>query len=318
MRTETSKEHEALPSEKACTCLDLSAGTSGPGGSGAFRSNLNFSTEDNIRSHAKPNALQAIFRLGADDTSRPEPICDSKTPQQDGDAPERSRDWIVDAGSEFLATALLMFVGCAGAFIEMTKPSTNVYGGAAFGLGVFMCTSIFGNVSGAHMNPLVTLVNWAFAGLRWTRVLVYVVSQMLGALVGMGALYIVVPPDVQQAVGELTTPTYSACCTRPLDSMSSWSAVLAEFVVTSILLGAVAVSIDNPPPTPGLHFGMLVFGICTVEAMYTGASMNPTRTIATAVWTGVWDRFWVYVVGQLFALAFVVATFAFFRKKKQC
>lgn len=317
-----SKDQGAPPSGKPWTCIDLPpaaapAGPAGPSGSGgAFRSNLNFFTQDNnIRSHAKPNALQAVFRRTPDGATSTEQIYDSKT--QNGEKSENKREWIVDALSEFLATTILMFVGCLGAFIEMDKPSTNVYGGAAFGIAVFMSTTLFGNLSGAQMNPLVTLVNWAFGQMRWTRVLVYVVSQMAGALVGTGMLYIVVPPAVQEAVGAGTTPINSACCTRPLDSMPSWSAVLAEFVVTSILLGAVSISIDSPPANPAFHFGMLVFGICTTEAMYTGASMNPTRTIAVAVWTGVWDRFWVYVVGQVFALAFVVATYAFFRKHKR-
>lgn len=333
-----------------CSCIDLSAavdpaGPTASGNAGVYRGpNLTFSQSnfhDNNNTPAtsacpedgaKINGLHRAFRW------RPGKISEEcagnaaaapvrsddvvKRPRyDDGSDSEETRRCFLEGGAEFLATALLMFVGCAGAYIEMDKPSANVYGSAAFGFAVFMSTTIFGGVSGAHMNPLVTLVCLAFGKIPWSRAVVFMAAQTGGALLGYGLLYVVVPDDVQAAVqGQVRGG--AVCCTVPLDSMSSWGAVLAEFVVTSILLAAVCAGLHPPPqqapgPPPAFQFGVLVFGICTVEAMYTGASMNPARSIATAIWNGMWDRFWVYLVGQSFALAFVVGTYAVFRTRRE-
>ncbi|KAK3926104.1 Aquaporin-4 [Frankliniella fusca] len=211
-----------------------------------------------------------------------------------------------------------MFMGCAGAYVEKDKLAANVYGSAAFGLSVFMSSIIFGPISGAHMNPLVTLVCLAFGRIRWTGAVLYMASQQAGALVGYGLLYVVIPPDVQEAV-RADAPRGLVCCTIPMDSMDSWSAVLAEFIVTSILLGNVVAGMANPPTdtsTPAFQAGILVAGICVLEAIYTGASMNPARSVAAAAWNGVWDRFWVYIVGQALSVVFVVTVYAVFRTRR--
>lgn len=307
-----------------CNCVDLSVVTD-PTSSrdGVYRGpNLTFSSNNNLPE--KHNRLQRALRWtrGGSDDVAPGGVIDTKPLRSDdgGDdvAPATSRSYIVLAGAEFLATTLLMFMGCAGAYIEKDKLAANVYGSAAFGLAVFMSSIIFGPISGAHMNPLVTLLSLAFGGIRWTGAVVYMASQTVGALAGYGLLYVVIPPDVQAAVAA-DAPKGLVCCTIPMDSMDNWSAVLAEFIVTSILLGNVCAGMANPPKnttTPAFQSGILVAGICTIEAIYTGASMNPARSLSAAIWNGTFDRFWVYLVGQALSLIFVVTLYAVFRTRK--
>ena len=86
-------------------------------------------------------------------------------------------------------------------------------------------------------------------------------------------LQVVIPPDVRQAV-EGAAPHGAMCCTVPVDGMSSWGAVLAEYVVTSILLAVVCADIANaaastpsstPSAPPAFTFGVLITGICVLE-----------------------------------------------------
>lgn len=78
----------------------------------------------------------------------------------------------------------------------------------------------------------------------------------------------VIPPDVRQAV-ESNAPNGVMCCTVPVDGMSSWAAVLSEFIVTSILLSSVCAGFNSTGPAvpPAFLSGFLIFGICSLEVM---------------------------------------------------
>jgi aquaporin Z len=163
---------------------------------------------------------------------------------------------------------------------------------------VVLIYSGWGQRSGAHMNPAVTL---AFARLglvsRGTAT-GYIVSQFIGGLIGVAVARALLGPAVAHAAVRfaITTPAWG---TAPAFS--------AELAMTTLLMGAVlaASRAEAWRPHAGLVAAGCVAAFITVEAPVSGMSLNPARTLASAVWawefTGLWIYFLAPALGMLLA-----------------
>jgi aquaporin NIP len=162
-----------------------------------------------------------------------------------------------------------------------------------FGLIIMVMIYATGHLSGAHINPSVTV---AFALMRHfpaRDALLYIPAQLAGAAAG-AAVLLGVWPDKPAHLGA-TVPTVSA-----------GRALLYEIVLTALLM-FVVMAVATDTRAVGAAAAIAIGGVIGLDALFggpvTGASMNPARSFGPALLSGEWHDFWVYIVGPLLGAA---------------
>ncbi|XP_053674585.1 aquaporin AQPAn.G-like [Anopheles nili] len=203
---------------------------------------------------------------------------------------------------EFFGTAMLMFLGCMGCLDGFDNITSNFSRGLIFGFTVMIVIVTFGAVSGAHINPVVSIAAFIYGNLSFLMMPIYFVAQFAGALCGYGLLMGVTP---NLYFDKALIAGHGSCVTAPHSSLSTGEALAIEFIVTGILIWACcgvwdprnAQHQDSGP----LKFALLVAAISVAAGPATGASMNPARTLAPCVWNSSYHKLWIYFVGPLLA-----------------
>jgi MIP family channel proteins len=197
--------------------------------------------------------------------------------------------------AEAIGTAMLVLIGPGAA---MVAERTHAFGHAgvalAFGLAVTLIVAAIGPLSGAHVNPAVTLAFWSVRRFPGRAVTPYVVAQSLGAIAGAYALRWVLGPVAH--VGA-TTPALSVG--RAFAVEAGFSAMLA------LVIFGVATDTRVSRTVPPFAIGATVFAGALVTGPLTGGSFNPARSLGPAVAAGVWTAHWLYwaapIAGMLVA-----------------
>jgi aquaporin Z len=164
--------------------------------------------------------------------------------------------------------------------------------------------SPWGRISGAHMNPAVTLAFLRLGKITPRHALGYSFAQISGGLLGVYLVWAV--------LGSLfSTPPVSFATTVP-GSAGVLIAFLAELLMSTLLMLAILESAARPrlAPYTGLFAGFLVFAFISIEAPLSGTSINPARSIASAVPAQQWTAFWLYLVAPVLGMQLAAALFA--------
>lgn len=165
--------------------------------------------------------------------------------------------------------------------------------------------SPLGKRSGAHMNPAMTLTYLRLGKVAPRDAAGYALAQILGGIAGVGLVALLLG-DAFRA------EPVSWVATRPGDA-GALAAFAAELAISFVLMTTVLVSTSLPrlAPYTGLLCGALVAGYITFEAPLSGMSMNPARTLASALPSGLRDGLWIYLLapplGMLLAAQLVSA-----------
>jgi aquaporin Z len=216
--------------------------------------------------------------------------------------------------AECFGTFVLVFVGVgsivAGGF-GGALPLGQIGIGLAFGLAVTAMAYSIGPVSGAHLNPAVTLGVW-FAGRMETKeVLPYMLAQVMGATLGALFIYIVALGQVRGY--DIAASGLGQNSWDPVEGYSALSAFLIEVVATFVF---VTVILGVTHPRHETMFAGLVIGLTLAILHFafipvSGNSLNPARSIGPALFAGgaAIAQIWLYVVAPLIggALAGLVA-----------
>lgn len=192
--------------------------------------------------------------------------------------------------AEAVGTFALVFAGCGAIVVDALHPGEIGHLGVSLVFGLVVMSMIYavGNVSGAHLNPAVTL-GFLFAGrLAWKDVAAYLPSQFLGAMAAAGCLSFLFPES----------DTLGAT----LPAVDAGRAFLMETLL-SFLLMFVILSVSTGHMEKGIMAGVAVGGTIALEAILggpvTGASMNPTRSLAPALWSGQYSSLWIYLTAPI-------------------
>ncbi|CAG9825483.1 unnamed protein product, partial [Phaedon cochleariae] len=218
--------------------------------------------------------------------------------------------------SEFFGTTVLLFLSCTGCTSGAQGPIRVLHTSMAAGLAVTVVIQMLGHISGAHVNPVVTLSAFILDELSCTEVLVYIFSQLLGSLAGSGFHELVTSSELY--VGGDTTEAAGNCVNLPDGSLTDWQALGVEIILSVILVIANCACWDqrnnNKVDSVPLKIGMVVVALNLSAGVYTGASMNPARSFGPAVWANNFDSHWVYwvgpTIGSLIASYFYKYTFS--------
>jgi len=201
--------------------------------------------------------------------------------------------------AELLGTFTLVFTG-GGAIVV-----NELYGGvvthvgicALFGLVVLSVVYAFGDVSGAHINPAVTIAFWASGRFPAKEVLPYVGTQVIGS-VAASALLLLLFPD-SEFLGSTRV------------SGAVWQSFVLEFVITYLLMLIiimVATGSKEVGTLAGIAIGSAVAVLALLAGPVSGASMNPARSLGPALVSGHLADVWVYLAAPTLGALLAVPT----------
>lgn len=207
------------------------------------------------------------------------------------------------AGAELIATYLLVVAGCGAIVVNsLTGALTHLGVALTFGLIVIVMVMATGHLSGAHLNPAVTLAFAATRRFAWREVPMYVGGQLAGAAGGALTLRLLFGPAANLGA---TLPAGSA-----LQSLG-----LEVLLTAALMFVIMAVATDTR--AVGQLAAIAIGATVALDALWggpiSGASMNPARSFGPALVAGVWHNHWVYWLGPLVGAGLGAGTYQWLR-----
>lgn len=196
--------------------------------------------------------------------------------------------------AEMLGTFALVFAGTGAIVINGVSGGAVTHVGIALTFGLIVLAMIYalGDVSGAHLNPAVTLGFFVARRFPGRLVVPYIASQCVGALLASLSLRLMFPTDAKLGA---TLPAG--------DSLQSF---VLEFILTFLLM-FVILSVSTGSNEKGLLAGVAVGAVIALEALFagpiSGASMNPARSLAPALVSQSLDSVWIYLTAPILGAA---------------
>nr|QKE23030.1 aquaporin 14 [Anoplopoma fimbria] len=206
----------------------------------------------------------------------------------------RSRQFWCATLAELLGT-LVLVSAILGASVPSPgeAPPGPLYPAVAVGVSIVALGHCYGEISGAQVNPALTLALLATRRLEVLRAVVYIAAQCLGAFLGAGALYLALPVKT----------TADHFVNRVPIEVNAAQALGIEVLCTFQLVFTVFSVEDQrrrESPEPGnLAIGLAHTAGVLIGARFSGASMNPARSLGPAIITGFWENHWVYWIGPV-------------------
>jgi len=195
------------------------------------------------------------------------------------------------AAAEGLAAFVLVFAGCGAVITNARYHDALGTVGVALVFGLVVMTMVYatGHLSGAHINPAVTIAFTLTRHFPPREAVAYVAAQAAGATAG-ALLLLAAWPGEPAALGA-TVP-----------SVGAGTAVLYEAVLSAILMFTI-VAVATDTRAVGAGAAIAIGGAIGLDALFggpvTGASMNPARSLGPALAAWEWRDFWVYVIGPV-------------------
>jgi aquaporin Z len=206
--------------------------------------------------------------------------------------------------AEFIGTFWLVLGGCGSAVLAAAFPEVGIglLGvSLAFGLTVLTMAFAIGHISGCHLNPAVTMGLWAGGRHPAGEVLPYIVSQVMGAILGAFVLLMIASgqPGFEVSSG-LASNGYGE---HSPGGYSMASGFLAEFVMTLMFLVIILGATDRRAPQglAPIAIGLALTLIHLVSIPVTNTSVNPARSTGPAVFVGDWalGQLWLFWIAPI-------------------
>lgn len=208
-----------------------------------------------------------------------------------------------EALAEFMGTMVLLLFGdgCVATFaLFNTLPGSTPFANEwiviilGWGLAVMLGIYVAGAISGAHLNPAVTLALAVRGKLPWSKVLPYWLAQLLGAFVAALVLWFVYKGAIDNAVGtkNIADAVGGVFYTNPKPFVGTFGAFCDEFVGTALLVGLIFAITDgrNQPVQANLNpliIGFLIVAIGASFGLNTGYAINPVRDFGPRLWIAI-------------------------------
>ena len=200
--------------------------------------------------------------------------------------------------AEIIGTFALVFCGTGAIIINQESGGAITHVGIAITFGLIVTAMIYavGDISGAHLNPAVTIAFWVAKEFPFKEIAPYMISQAIGAFLASGILKYLFPAN--DFLGS-TLPNG-----LPMQSF------VLELILTFILM-FVILRVAKGSKEQGMFAGLAIGFIVLLEAMFAGpicgASMNPVRSLAPAIVSGHLENLWIYLTAPV--IGAIVAVF---------
>ena len=200
--------------------------------------------------------------------------------------------------SEVLGTFGLVFAGCGAVVVN------DITGGAighlgictVFGLVVMAMVYSFGDISGAHINPAVTIAFWLSGRFPLKDVGPYVIAQIIGAVAACALLWFLFPTDSTFLGATLVSDTV----------MQSFVLEVAITFLLILIIIMVATGSKEVGTLAGIAIGAAVAVLALMGGPISGASMNPARSLGPALVSGNLEHIWLYIIAPIIGAALAV------------
>ncbi|WP_108808822.1 MIP/aquaporin family protein [Aquimarina spinulae] len=201
--------------------------------------------------------------------------------------------------SESIGTFSMVFCGTGAMTINEVTGGDVTHVGVAITWGLIVMAMIyaFGEISGAHFNPAVTIAFAYAKKFEWEEVPKYIIAQCIGAIVASSILLFLFPES------EFLGGT--------LPAFDDLRAFILETLLTYFLM-VVIINVSTGSKETGTMAGIAVGGVVLLEAMFAGpmtnASMNPARSLGPALLSGHWEHQWLYFIAPILGALLAVLT----------
>lgn len=220
--------------------------------------------------------------------------------------------------AEFIGTFWLVLGGCGSAVLAAKFPGVGiglVGVSLAFGLTVVTMAYSLGPISGAHLNPAVTIGLWAGGRVKSKDIFSYVLAQIFGALAAASVLYFIVTGNGSE-IGGFAANGYGA---HSPGNYALGAALLTELVMTFMFLLVILGATDEKAPKgfAGLAIGLALTLIHLVSIPVTNTSVNPARSISQAIFVGDWAmaQLWLFIVAPVVGAMAAGLVFKYLKSK---
>lgn len=209
--------------------------------------------------------------------------------------------------SELIGTFALVFCGTGAIIINQQTNGEVSHAGIAITFGFIVMAMIYalGNISGAHLNPAVTIAFTLAKKFQINQLFPYIISQLAGAILASIVLKYLFP----------TNETLGAT----LPAGTQLQSFILEFILTFFLM-FVIINVATGSKEQGIVAGLAIGSTVLLEAMFAGpicgASMNPARSIAPALISGHTEHLWIYIVATITGAALAIPVWAFLNNNK--
>lgn len=221
--------------------------------------------------------------------------------------------------AEFIGTFWLVLGGCGSAVLAATFPDVGiglVGVSLAFGLTVLTIAYSLGHISGAHLNPAVSIGLLAGGRFNAGELLPYIIAQVLGGITAAAVLYIIATGN-GSAIGDFAANGYGD---HSPGKYNMTAAFVTEFVMTFIFLLIILGSTDDRAPKgfAGLAIGLALTLIHLISIPVTNTSVNPARSISQAIFVGDWalGQLWLFIAAPIAGAILAGIVYRFFAEKK--
>lgn len=204
--------------------------------------------------------------------------------------------------AEFIGTFWLVLGGCGSAALSAAFPQVGIglLGVSfAFGLTVLTIAYSLGHISGAHLNPAVSVGLWIGGRFPAKDLLPYIVSQILGGLTAAGVLSLIITGN-GSTIGDFAANGYGD---HSPGKYSMEAALITEVVMTFMFLIVILGATDKKAAGgfAGLAIGLALTLIHLISIPVTNTSVNPARSISQAIFVGGWaiEQLWMFIVAPV-------------------
>ncbi len=219
--------------------------------------------------------------------------------------------------AEFFGTFWLVLGGCGSAVLAASFPELGIglLGvSLAFGLTVLTIAYGLGHISGAHLNPAVTIGLWTGGRMETKEVLPYILSQIAGGIAAAAILYIIATGNGSD-IGSFAANGYGE---HSPGGYSMTAAIVSELVMTFMFLLIILGATDDKAPKgfAGIAIGLALTLIHLISIPVTNTSVNPARSISQALFVGDWAlaQLWFFIVVPILGAVLAGLVYKVFKK----
>ena len=211
--------------------------------------------------------------------------------------------------AEYVGTMILVFCGTSAIVVNDISGGVITHVGIAMVFGMVVASIIYtlGDISGAHINPAVTLAFWLARWFPGQQVIPYLFSQIFGAISASLLVYI------------LFVKHETLGATLPAGSISQ--SFVLELILTFILMLTI-INVATGAKEKGIIAGMAIGSVVGLEALFagpiSGASMNPARSIGPAIMSGHVSELWIYLSAPVIGACLAIFCCRCVREKECC
>lgn len=215
--------------------------------------------------------------------------------------------------AELIGTMVLVFMGCGSAvLLGCNVPGGHLAVALAFGLSIVSMAYVIGNISGCHVNPAVSLAMLINKKMSVNEFFGYVISQIIGAIIGAFLLKLIVSFGVTDLTGTLGSNGI-------VNAGGVVGSMIIEIILTFIFIFTIlgVTSDEKKSSVAGIVIGLTLAFVHIVGIPLTGTSVNPARSIAPALLVGgeSLSVVWIFILAPL--VGAVIASYVFMALENQ-